>query len=255
MRLDRHLRSVFVTTLLLLAATTAGAEPPVSDTRAIEIADRVTAALGGRERWEQLRCLRWTFESAVNDTLRPGRRHAWDKHSGWHRVEGKNRAGQRYCTIGNLNDSTGTAWVDGQPIEGDSLKRLLRSARAAWTNDSYWFLMPYKLRDPGALLKYDGEATDSTGAVFDRLALSFDGVGLTPGDRYWVYVNRANQRVERWEYLLQGAQPPPARWAWEGWEEHGGLWFPTARRNANRTIYTRAVEVAAQPRPNEFTAP
>lgn len=255
MRLERHLRRAFVATLLLLVAAVAGAEPPASDPRALEIADRVTAALGGKERWERLRYLRWTFESALNDTLRPGRRHSWDKHTGWHRVEGRNRAGQAYCTIENLNDSTGMAWVDGQPIEGDSLRKLLRGAHGAWINDSYWFLMPYKLRDPGVILKYDGEATDATGAVFDRLALSFENVGLTPGDRYWVYVNRVNQRVERWEYLLQGTQPPPARWTWEGWEEHGGLWFPTARRNANRTIYTRAVEAATQPRPNEFTAP
>ena len=61
-------------------------ETAVSDPRAIEIADQVMTALGGRQGWDRLRCLRWTFEVAVNDTLRPGRRHTWDKHTGWHRV-------------------------------------------------------------------------------------------------------------------------------------------------------------------------
>ena len=51
--------------------------------------------------------LRWTFESAVNDTLRPGRRHSWDKHTGWQRIEGTSATGQTYCYIENLNDSTG----------------------------------------------------------------------------------------------------------------------------------------------------
>src|SRR5438876_620493 len=79
-----------------------------------------------------------------------------------------------------------------------SPKKRMRSAHGAWINDSYWFLMPYKLRDPGVTLKYDGEVKDSTtAAVYDRLALSFENVGMTPGDRYWVYVNRANHRVEK----------------------------------------------------------
>ncbi len=241
--------------LLLLLAPGAGADPPASDPRAIEVADRVMAALGGRERWDRLRYLRWRFESMVNDTLRPGRLHSWDKHTGWQRVEGTTRAGQRFCYIENLHDSTGMAWVDGRRIEGDSLRPLLRSAHAMWVNDSYWFLMPYKLRDPGVILTYDGEVRDSSGAVYDRIALSFAGVGLTPGDRYWVHVNRANDRVELWEHLLQNAQPPPVRWTWEGWEEHGGLWFPTAHRTGRRVLYTRGVETPSEPRPGEYSAP
>jgi len=254
---NRHLKRALGLALVLLLplASRSGAETPASDPRAVEIADRVMAALGGRERWDRLRYLRWTFEVAVNDTLRPGRRHSWDKHTGWHRVEGATAGGQPYCYIENLNDSTGMAWVNGIRIEGDSLEKLMRRAHGAWINDSYWFLMPYKLRDPGVILKVDGEAKDATGAVHDRLALSFENVGMTPGDRYWVYVNRANHRVERWEHLLQGARPPPVAWSWEGWEEHDGLWFPTAHRNASRTLYTRTVELASRAKPNEFTAP
>lgn len=233
----------------------AGATAAPSDPRAVEVADRVMAELGGRERWNDLRIVRWTFQPAAGDTLRPARRHAWDKHTGWHRVEGTNRAGQAYCAIANLNDSTGMAWVGGRPVEGDSLRMLIRSARAFWTNDSYWFLMPYKLRDPGVTLGYEGEVRDAAGTVCDRITLSFENVGLTPGDRYWVDVNRATHRIEGWEYVLQGTQPPPTRWTWEGWEEHGGLWFPTAHRTGNRAIFTRAVETAREPRPGEFTAP
>jgi hypothetical protein len=243
--------------LVLALPWPARAETAASDPKAVEIADQVMKALGGKARWDSLHYLRWTFEVALGDTLRPGRRHSWDKYTGWHRVDGTNRAGQPFCYIENLNDSTGMAWVNGNPIEGDSLKKLMRSAHGAWINDSYWFLMPYKLRDPGVTLKYDGEVKDTTGtgAVYDRLALSFENVGMTPGDHYWVYVNRANHRVEKWEHLLQGAQPPPVPWTWEGWEAHAGLWFPTAHKNGNRTLYTHAVETAIKPKPKEFSAP
>lgn len=257
MRAERSLGRALVPLLVLTLglAPSAGAETAASDPRAVAIADRVMAALGGQERWDRLRVLRWTFEASVNDTLRPGRRHSWDKHTGWHRVDGTTAAGQPFCYIENLNDSTGMAWVGGNPIAGDSLKKLMNRAHGMWINDSYWFLMPYKLRDPGVTLKYDGEVRDSTGAVYDRLALSFENVGMTPGDRYWVHVNRGNHRVERWEHLLQSAQPPPVPWTWEGWEAHDGLWFPTAHRNANRILYTRAVQTASQPGPKEYTAP
>ena len=240
---------------LCAVAPVAGAETKASDPRAVKIADQVMAALGGKGRWDGLRYLRWTFEVSVNDTLRPGRRHLWDKHSGWHRVDGTNRAGQTYCYIENLNDSTGMAWVNGQPIEGDSLKKLMRSAHGQWINDSYWLLMPYKLRDPGVTLTYDGEEKDSTGALCDRIGLSFENVGMTPGDRYWVTVDRATHRVVRWDHLLQGGQPPPTPWTLEAWEQHGGLWFSTAHRSGRRIVYTRAVEMPQAPAATAFRAP
>jgi len=80
-------------------------------------------------------------------------------------------------------------------------------------------------------------------------------VGLTPGDHYWVYVNRANHRIEKWEYVLEGQQPPAQRVTWEGWEEHDGLWFPTAHHMDNGNLFTRDVETVKEFKPTEFTAP
>ena len=65
--------------------------------------------------------LRWSFESAVNDTIKSSRRHAWDKLGGWHRVEGVNRAGLPYLMIDHLDDATGMAWMNHNAIAGDSL--------------------------------------------------------------------------------------------------------------------------------------
>jgi hypothetical protein len=44
--------------------------------------------------------------------------------------------------------------------------------------------MPYKLRDPGVILTYDGLRPERQRWT---VRLSFDGVGLTPKDKYWVY--------------------------------------------------------------------
>jgi hypothetical protein len=146
------------------------------------------------------------------------------------------------------------AWVNGNPIEGDSLKKLIQRANALWVNDTYWMLMPYKLRDPGVTLKYAGDTT-MAGMTFDRLALSFDHVGLTPGDHYWVYVNRADHRVERWEMVLEGDQPPPVAYTWEGWEQHDGLWFPTAHKRDSTNVFTNKIETVHSFAPTEFQKP
>jgi hypothetical protein len=230
------------------------AETKASDPQAVKIADQVMKSLGGKKRWDDLEGLRWTFGSSVGDTIRSTRRHAWNKHTNWHRVEGKTRAGQAYCFIHQVGTDQGMAWMDGVAIEGDSLQKLLKRAQSLWINDTYWMLMPYKLRDPGVTLKYDGESK-AGGVTYDKLALSFENVGETPGDRYWVYVNRGDHRVEKWEMVLQSDQPPPRAYTWEGWEQHDGLWFPTAHRQDKTNVFTNAVETVKGFGPTEFVAP
>jgi hypothetical protein len=256
MTLRRIRPAALVLAALVLAVPLAlSAQAPASDPKAMEIADQVMKSLGGKKRWDDLVGLRWTFGASVNDTMRNSRRHAWNKHTGWHRVEGKTRAGQSFVFIHQVGvTDKGMAWMDGTPIEGDSLKKLLKRAQSLWVNDTYWMLMPYKLRDPGVTLKYDGEVKEGN-VTYDKLALSFEKVGETPGDHYWVYVNRDGHRVEKWEMVLQSDQPPPRMYTWEGWEQHDGLWFPTAHRQDKTNVFTNAVETVKGFGPTEFTKP
>lgn len=251
------LSAAFVAAAFLLGACAqkTAQDSSGSDARAIAIADQVMTALGGKKQWDALRGLRWTFGAMLGDSVRSSRRHAWDKLTGQHRVDGVNRQGQSFTLIHTLGDSTsGMAWVNGNKIEGDSLKKLIQRATALWVNDTYWMLMPYKLRDPGVTLMYAGDTT-MTGNTYDRLALSFHNVGLTPGDHYWVYVNRADHRVERWEMVLEGDQPPPVAYTWQGWEQHDGLWFPTAHMRDSTDVFTNKIETVQSFAPTEFQKP
>jgi hypothetical protein len=248
------LRPFLAAALLLALPAALCAETPESDAKAVSIADQVMKSLGGKKRWDDLVGIRWTFGASVGDTLRSSRKHAWNKRTGWHRVEGKTRTGQAFCFIHKVGTDSGMAWMDGTTIEGDSLKKLIKRAQSLWTNDTYWMLMPYKLRDPGVTLKYAGE--EKMGDVtYDKIALSFTKVGETPGDHYWVYVNRSNHRVERWDMVLQSDQPPPRTYTWEGWEQHDGLWFPTAHRQDKTNVFTNAVETVKEFGPAEFVSP
>ncbi len=239
----------------LASSSPARAAEADSDPKAVKVAEQVLQALGGRDRWEALKGLRWSFGSSVGDTVRSTRRHDWDKHTGAHRVEGVTRAGQKFIFIHTLGDSTrGLAWYDGVAVEPDSARKLAQRANSMWVNDGYWFLMPYKMLDPGVHLKYDGQVTES-GTRYDKVGMTFGAVGLTPGDRYWVFVNARTHRVERWELMLQNQPPPPIRWTWEDWEEHDGLWFPTAHRQERVNVFTNRVETVREFPAGTFTAP
>lgn len=207
--------------LSLVLALSPLPDPAAQDLKATAIADQVMAALGGEAAWKATHFLRFDFAVEIDGKIVASRSHFWDKWSGRYRVEGRNKQGS-YVVLMNLNTKDGSAWLDGKPAEGEGKKQLLDAGYEAWVNDTYWLLMPYKLRDAGVQLKLEGEAKEGD-AVYDRLQLSFEGVGLTPKDRYWVFVNRATHLVDRWEYILEGEKGPAARWEWRGWKRFGGI--------------------------------
>lgn len=200
--------------LPLLAPAAVPAAEAETDGVAETIAAEMMGALGGREAYDASRLIRFDFA---------GRRsHQWDKHTGRHRVEGQTREGERYLVIHDLDDRRGRAWVDGMEVTGERAAELLENAYAAWVNDTYWLLMPYKLRDPGVVLTFEGQR-EMDGTTYDVLKLTFHEVGLTPGDTYWAYVHPETRLMEHWAYRLQSMaeDAEPTVWHWQGWQWYG----------------------------------
>jgi hypothetical protein len=83
--------------------------------------------------------------------------------------------------------------------------------------------MPAKLLDPGVQLAWEGEATGSAktgdaGKTYDVIRVTFDKVGLTPGDTYWAYISRETSLMERWDFVLEGDKPADrATFLWKDW--------------------------------------
>jgi len=218
---------------LLLAAgmpaAAADAPPVKADPKAAAIADQVMDALGGKKAWDDTHYLRFDF-GVEKDGKFQGRSHTWDKWTGRYRLEGKTPEGKSYVTLMNVNTKEGETWMDGKKLEGDDAKKALERAYGAWINDTYWLLVPYKLKDPGVVLAYGGEEK-GPGGMRDKLVLTFDNVGLTPKDKYWIYVNRDNHLVDRWDYVLKGEKVPPTTWEWKGWSKHGNMMYSSERVN------------------------
>ena len=188
---------------------------PAVDSPAVALADRVHQALGG-DRLEASPYLAFTFAVDVDGKRRAAFHHDWDRRDNRYRVEGATEEGN-LLVLFDLDTRQGNAWIDGKPVPDEDQAKWLEFAYERFINDTYWLLVPFKLRDPGVNQASEGEAREGSQA-FDRLGLSFDeNVGLTPGDRYTLWVDRASSRVDRWEMLLQGKQPPPVRVDWRDW--------------------------------------
>jgi len=200
-----------------------------SDARAIEIADQVMEALGGRSAWDATRSVSWNFF---------GRRmHFWDKHSGDIRVEGVGREdGKPYTILMNLHSMQGRAWRDGAELSGDELAEMLDRGEAAWINDSYWMFMPYKLKDTGVTLKHLGPATMADGRAAEVLELTFREVGRTPDNKYHVYVSSETGLVEQWDYYAAFSDEEPRfKIPWHNWQRYGEILLSDDRGESGHT--------------------
>lgn len=190
----------------LLACAPTDPNPPASgfnkadsDLKAVSIADEVMHAMGGRRAWDETRCISWNFF---------GRRTLlWDKQAGLCRIEWLNRP---LKIIVNTNDGSGKVLLDSvEQTHPDSLAKYLDMGKKVWINDSYWLLMPFKLKDDGVTLKYAGEGKTEEGADADVLELTFSGVGVTPDNRYNVWVDKKSRLVTQWAYYEKYSDEQP----------------------------------------------
>jgi len=141
-----------------------------SDAKAIEIADQVVAASGGRQNWEDTRLIKWNFFGS--------RKLAWDKHTGQVRID---YLKEDLKIIMNIHTKAGKALRnDTLFTEGPVYEELMEKGKSVWINDSYWLVLPFKLKDSGVTLKYVGEAATQEEKVADVLQLTYKNVGKTP---------------------------------------------------------------------------
>ncbi len=215
-------------------------DPTRSDPRAVEIADEVLAALGGQSAWDSCRYLTWNFF---------GRRfHVWDKATGDFRVE----SGGNVFISNTGHPDRGRAWIAGRAItDPDSLSELLTTAHGMWVNDSYWLFMPFKLKDPGVVLRYDGESFDGDGNKADVIEMTFYGVGFTPENKYHVFVDRQTKLVTQWEYYQNATMELPGLTTpWRNWKNYGPIKLSDDRGKSKFTEVSVRDEVPA----HTFTA-
>jgi hypothetical protein len=187
-----------------------------SDAQAIALADEVMKASGGRAAWDETRYLRWNFF---------GRRTlTWDKHQGRVRIE---IPADSVLLLVNLQTMEGRARVKGREItDADTLAQWMDRGKSIWINDSYWLVMPFKLKDSGVSLKYLRADTTQTGEAAQVVQLTFEQVGDTPENKYEVYISDESKRVVQWAFFQKSDQETPNFITpWANYRQLGRLWL------------------------------
>ncbi|MGH9398615.1 MAG: hypothetical protein ACRD18_17420 [Terriglobia bacterium] len=241
---DLRLRSVGCVVgaiVLALAVCVQGRAQDHKDPKAVEIAKTMQDAMGGLDNWQNAHYVRYDFIVAHGPKTLMGRSHLWDKQTGNYRLEQKTKDGKTQVVLFNLGTKQGSVYVDGKKVEGAEAQKDLVGAYAAFVNDSWWLDMPWNWLNQGVNLKYIG-AKKRGSEMDDVVELTFNHVGLTPGDMYHAYVSRSSHLMTHWEYVLQSHKK--GSWDWEYTETHG-LKLPRTHVSADRktTISMGHVEV------------
>ena len=213
--------------------------------KALEVAEQLMDALGGRANWDGTQFIKFRFIRGEFDVTL-----TWDKWTGRYRLDATTEDGQPYVVLMNVETREGVAYVDGRALVGQENDALVQQAAQIWKGETYWFLMPFKLRDPGVVLRYQGE---EDGATYDVVHVSFDGPDMR-ADQFWAYVNQETHLMDKWRFRLeQGAEG--AFW-WKNWERYGPLMLSTLRENdAGATIRMEEIVVANTMPDAVFTTP
>ena len=191
-----------------------GFNQSASDDKAIAIADEVMEAMGGRQNWENTSILHWNFFGMRTLT--------WNKKTGDVRIEMPTK---NSIFLLNIFDQTGKVKIgDKEYTDSDSLAFYLQKAKDIWINDSYWLVMPFKLKDSGVTLKYVGEGMTAAKEAADILQLTFENVGKTPQNKYLIYVNKANHLVTQWSYFAKATdEEADFILPWKNYKKYGNI--------------------------------
>lgn len=267
------MRSLFATLLLLWLcmgcqpeSEPAPAEPtqtiatPQPQNKADSLALQIVEATGGSATWAQVPFLRFDFAVEREGERQIRARHFWDRQMGDYRVEMQVGEDSTVVVLMNINTREGMGYLNGTPLDSAATSERLEAAYGRFINDTYWLLAPTKVLDPGVQRTY---VADSSNAETDVLHLSFQDVGLTPGDQYWFYADRATGQVTRWAYVLEKepADQPPRSFVWTGYESYdtpaGPVTVSTRKEHPTDpfAILTDNVATPAEPPARVFSEP
>ncbi len=176
------------------------------------IVKEVVEAIGGQENYDNTRFIQWDF----------GKRSLyWDKWTGDVRVESPQ---QDLIILLNINTLQGKVYKEGKSVKDpEKLKKLLVKGKNWWINDSYWLVMPWKLQDPGVILNYIGKEKEGN-IHYHILQLTFDGVGVTPQNKYHVFVDQKDHLIKKWSfYKTVEDESPRFTGVWDNYQKAGDI--------------------------------
>ena len=179
----------------------------------------------GLDAWNDGTRIRFTFVVESGGQKKAERAHDWNLVTGDDAVT----SGGKTTTVNVWSYDPAKATADE------------KAAFQQWTNDSYWLLMPLKLGDPGVKFSPMAMSKDMPPSKA-MTTMSFEKVGLTPGDRYDLAIDMKTHRITHWFYRPNA--DTKAGFSWEDYQDYNGLHLAADHRSddGKTRIYFTGVE-------------
>ncbi len=181
--------------------------------KAKTIAEEVVKAMGGTDNYNNIHFIKWDFGKRIL---------YWNKWTGDVRIENPEK---EQVILLNVNTLQGKAYKNGILIKDEKkTKKLLNQGKRWWINDSYWLVMPWKLQDNGVTLKHIKTGNLPNENKADILQLTFESVGVTPNNKYWVYVDQKDHLIKQWDFFKNfNDNEPKFSKPWDNYQKTGKI--------------------------------
>ncbi|HTJ42736.1 MAG TPA: hypothetical protein VL463_11620 [Kofleriaceae bacterium] len=218
-----------------------------SDPKALATVDAALVALGGYDKWTNLKELRFELKYNANGSLQGWWQHRWDRWNGRHdfimadppslAASGGDASKVKWLELKYdlfNDDKIPFGTYDGQPLSDENAKKYVSVARDQLATNAYMLVLLYKLKDPGVHLADAGEiepgtfvgAEDLCKAKCQSVKITFDPEVGT--DTWQVDFDEETHLPQMIEKIV-----PAGRIAFriKGWVDAGGLKWPTTIAN------------------------
>ncbi|MEC3906074.1 hypothetical protein VOI54_03535 [Tamlana sp. 2201CG12-4] len=200
-------------TCLIMCVVSISVPAQSNSDKAVTIANDVVKAMGGMENYNNTRFIQWDFGKRIL---------YWDKWTGDVRIENPEKA---QVVLVNINTLTGKAYENGNLVTDKvQTKSMIDQGKRWWINDSYWLVMPWKLEDPGVTLTYVSTEKLPDGQMADVLQLTFNAVGVTPQNKYYIYVDQKDKLIKQWAFFKDfNDKEPRFTMPWDNYQKAGTI--------------------------------
>ncbi|HRC55841.1 MAG: hypothetical protein IPI49_28135 [Myxococcales bacterium] len=219
--------------------TPAAFDPANSEPAALALVDTAIAALGGLDKWQQVKELRFEVLYKQSGTLGARYQHRWDRWNGRHamRTADLKTTGNREEDIKwhdvryDIFNKDAIFWSSyaNQEAERGNYEQAAEQARVRLAEDGYRVALFYKLRDPGVRLALAGSLAPSAGVCepsCNSVKVTFDaGTGT---DTWTVHFNKNSNLPEIFE---QETSRGRLGYRIGAWADAGGLKWPSLLSN------------------------
>ncbi|PHN03692.1 hypothetical protein [Flavilitoribacter nigricans] len=164
------------------------------------LAEKVLSAIN-QPAWDSTHYVRWNFADR--------HQYTWDRDRKLVQVEWP----ENRVILPTENHLQGMAWENGTQLDDKKATKKLNKAWEYFCNDSFWFIAPEKVFDPGTSRKTVALEDGSKG-----LLITYSSGGTTPGDSYLWILDKDGLPV-KWKMWVSLLPIGGLEATWADWEK------------------------------------